>query len=75
MRPRKQRAKPSNGKKVRLIRVMEGKYAVNIKDVARLMRLRLRQARYYVSVLTKEGRIYVRYKQDRYNYYALRRGK
>jgi len=55
--------------------VLQGKYAVNIKDVARLMRLRVRQARYYVGVLTKEGKIYVRYKQDRYNYYALRRGK
>lgn len=57
------------------MRVMAGKYAVNVKDVARLMRLRIRQARYYISVLTKEGKIYVRYKQDRYNYYALRRGK
>jgi hypothetical protein len=69
------KSKPSNGKKMRLIRVLQGKYAVNIKDVARLMRLRVRQARYYVGVLTKEGKIYVRYKQDRYNYYALRRGK
>lgn len=57
------------------MRVMAGKYAINVKDVARLMRLRIRQARYYISVLTKEGKIYVRYKQDRYNYYALRRGK
>ncbi len=75
MKSRRPRAKPSNGKKMRLVRVLHGKYAVNIKDIARLMRLRLRQARYYVSVLTKEGKIYVRYKQDRYNYYALRRGK
>jgi predicted transcriptional regulator of viral defense system len=69
------KSKPSNGKKLRLIRVLGGKYAVNVKDVAKLMRVRIRQARYYISVLTKEGKIYVRYKQDRYNYYALRRGK
>jgi predicted ArsR family transcriptional regulator len=75
MKNRRPRAKPSNGKKLRLIRVLGGKYAVNVKDVAKLMRIRIRQARYYISVLTKEGKIYVRYKQDRYNYYALRRGK
>ncbi len=75
MKSRRPRAKPSNGKKMRLVRVLHGKYAVNVKEIARLMRLRLRQARYYVGVLTKEGKIYVRYKQDRYNYYALRRSK
>jgi hypothetical protein len=69
------KSKPSEGKKLRLIRVLSGKYAVNIKDVARLMRLQLRQAKYYIGVLRKEGKVYVRYKQDRFNYYALRRGK
>jgi hypothetical protein len=69
------KSKPSEGKKLRLLRILDGKYAVNIKDVARLMRLQLRQAKYYIGVLRKEGKVYVRYKQDRYNYYALRRSR
>lgn len=69
------KSKPSNGKKLRLIRILDRRYAVNIKDVARLMRLQLRQAKYYIGLLRKEGKVYVRYKQDRFNYYALRRGK
>lgn len=69
------KSKLSEGKKLRLIRILDRRYAINIKDVARLMKLQLRQARYYVGVLAKEGKIYVRYKQNRYNYYALRRSK
>jgi hypothetical protein len=75
MKTRQPKSKPSDGKKLRLIRVLDRRYAVNIKDVARLMRLQLRQAKYYIGVLRKEGKVYVRYKQDRFNYYALRRGK
>jgi hypothetical protein len=75
MKNRQTKSKPSDGKKLRLIRVLDRRYAVNIKDVARLMRLQLRQAKYYIGVLRKEGKVYVRYKQDRFNYYALRRGK
>ena len=74
MKPRT-KSKPSDGKKLRLIRILDRRYAVNIKDVARLMKLQLRQAKYYIGVLREEGRVYVRYKQDRFNYYALRRGK
>jgi len=69
------KSKPSEGKKLRLIRILDRRYAVNIKDVARLMRLQLRQAKYYIGLLREEGKVYVRYKQDRFNYYALRRGK
>jgi hypothetical protein len=69
------KSKPSDGKKLRLIRAMSGMYALNVKQIARLMRLQLRQTQYYVAVLRKEGKLYVRYKQDRFNYYALRRGK
>ena len=75
MKSRQIKSKPSDGKKLRLIRMLGRRYAVNIKDVARLMRLQLRQAKYYIGVLRKEGKVYVRYKQDRFNYYALRRGK
>jgi hypothetical protein len=75
MKSRQTKSKPSDGKKLRLIRMLDRRYAVNIKDVARLMRLQLRQAKYYIGVLRKEGKVYVRYKQDRFNYYALRRGK
>jgi hypothetical protein len=75
MKSRQIKSKPSDGKKLRLIRMLDRRYAVNIKDVARLMRLQLRQAKYYIGVLRKEGKVYVRYKQDRFNYYALRRGK
>ncbi len=75
MKSQRPRAKPSNGKKLRLIRAMDRRYAVNVKDIARLLKLQARQARYYIKVLTDEGKIYVRYKQNRYNYYALRRSK
>jgi DNA-binding transcriptional ArsR family regulator len=54
---------------------MDRRYAVNVKDIARLLKLQSRQARYYIKVLTDEGKIYVRYKQNRYNYYALRRSE
>jgi hypothetical protein len=69
------KSKPSDGKKLRLIRILDRRYAINIKDVARLMKLQVRQAKYYVGVLREEGKVYVRYKQNRYNYYALRRSK
>jgi predicted ArsR family transcriptional regulator len=69
------KSKPSDGKKLRLIRILDRRYAVNIKDVARLMKLQVRQAKYYIGVLREEGKVYVRYKQNRYNYYALRRSK
>lgn len=67
--------KPSEGKKLRLIRVMVGMYALNVNEIAKLMRLQLRQTKYYIGVLRKEDKLYVRYKQNRFNYYALRRGK
>lgn len=69
------KSKPSNGKKLRLLRVMQGMYALNVKQIAKLMRLQLRQTKYYIGVLRKEDKLYVRYKEDRFNYYALRRGK
>jgi hypothetical protein len=67
--------KPSEGKKLRLMRVMAGMYALNVNEIAKLMRLQLRQTKYYIGVLRKEDKLYVRYKQNRFNYYALRRGK
>lgn len=69
------KSKPSDGKKLRLIRILDRRYAINIKDVARLMKLQVRQAKYYIGLLREEGKVYVRYKQARYNYYALRRSE
>lgn len=68
------RARPSDAKLVRLTRVLQGKYAVSVKDVARIMRVSHRQAQRYVARLQEENIIFLKYRQ-RYNYYALRRNK
>jgi Mn-dependent DtxR family transcriptional regulator len=68
------RACPSNARLVRLTRILQGKYAVSVKDVARIMKVSVVQARRYVSRLEEQGIIFLKYRK-RYNYYAIRRGK
>jgi Mn-dependent DtxR family transcriptional regulator len=69
------RAKPSDGRSLRLTRVLQGKYAVSVKDVARIMKVSHRQAQRYVEKLQQEGVIFVKYKKQRSNFYAIRRNK
>jgi Mn-dependent DtxR family transcriptional regulator len=66
--------KSSDGRLMRLTRILQGKYAVSVKDVARIMRVSHRQAQRYVARLQEEDIIFLKYRQ-RYNYYAIRRGK
>lgn len=68
------RAKPSDGVAMQLIRKLQGKYAVSITQVARMLKLSHRQAHRYVLQLENEGVIVLRYRQ-RCNYYALRRSE
>jgi hypothetical protein len=66
------RSKPSDGKMLRLKRVLAGKYAVSIQDIARYLRVGERQAYRYLEPLIEEGHVYLRYRQ-RCHYYSLRR--
>ena len=68
------RACPSDAKLVRLARILQGKYAVSVKDVARIMRVSHRQAHRYVARLQEQGIIFLKYRK-RYNYYAIERKK
>jgi len=69
------RSRPTDGTARRLTRILTGKYAVSIKDVARLLGVSHRHAERYVSRLQAEGIIFLRYRQQRYNYYSIRRNK
>lgn len=67
-----QRSRPSDGIKRKLLKLLQGKYAMSVKDVARNLRISDRHAWRYISSLEAEGEIYLRYRQ-RFNYYSLRR--
>jgi len=67
-----ERSRPSDGIKRKLLRLMQSKYAMSVKDVARNLRISDRHAWRYISRLEAEGLIYLRYRQ-RFNYYSLRR--
>jgi predicted ArsR family transcriptional regulator len=69
------RTRPSDGKLVRLTRVLETKYALSIRDVARIMRVSRATAVRYMTRLEEAGVVFVKYKQRRYNYYAIRRNE
>jgi predicted ArsR family transcriptional regulator len=70
-----EKSKSSEGKRVRLIRILEGKYAVTVKDICKLMHLKETQVRWYINSLLEEGKVYVKYTKGRLIHYALRRGK
>lgn len=69
------RSRPTDGTARRLTRILHGKYAVSVKDVARLLRISDRHAWRFIDRLVKEGIIELRYRQRRYNYYSVRRDK
>ena len=69
------RAKPTDGKMVRLTRLLETRYAVSVRDVARIMKVSHITAMRYVIRLQNEGFIFLKYRQRRFNYYAIRRNK
>lgn len=71
---KKPRSKPTDGTTVRLTRILKGKYAVSVKDVARILRISDRHAWRFISRLEAQGVIELRYRQ-RYNYYSVRRNK
>ena len=67
-----ERSRASEGKRRRLLRIIAGKYAMSVRDVARNLRITQRHAWRYISELEAEGKIYLRYRQ-KFNYYSLRR--
>lgn len=69
------RAKPTDGKMMRLTRLLETRYAVSVRDVARIMKVSHITAMRYVIRLQNEGVIFLKYRQRRFNYYAIRRNK
>ena len=71
---KKPRSKPTDGTTVRLMRILKGKYAVSVKDVARILHISDRHAWRFINRLEAEGVIELRYRQ-RYNYYSVRRDK
>jgi len=68
------RAKPTDGTARKLLRIMHGKYAMSVHDVARNLKISPRHAWRFINRLEAEGLIYLRYRQ-RFNYYSLRRTK
>jgi hypothetical protein len=68
------RSRPTDGTTARLTRILKGKYAVSVKDIARLLRISERHAWRFISRLEAQGVIELRYRQ-RYNYYSVRRDK
>jgi len=68
-----QRSKPTDGTARRLKRIWDGKYAMSVRDVARNLHISERHAWRFISKLEEEDVIYLRYRQNRYNYYSLKR--
>lgn len=70
------RSRPTDGTARRLTRILQSRYAVSIKEVARMLHISDRHAWRFVDRLVKEGVIELRYRQRRYNYYSvIRRNK
>jgi len=65
------RTLPSDANKVRLMRMLEGKYAFTTKDVARWLKVKKDQATFYVNELQTEGKIAFSYKLRNLNYYKV----
>ena len=66
------RAQPSDANIGRLIRTIGERYAVCADDVQHILKVKPRQAWYYIHRLQDEGVIYLRYQERRRNYYSLR---
>jgi hypothetical protein len=65
------RTLPSDANKVRLMRMLEGKYAFSTKDVARWLKVQKDQACAYVNDLQMEGKIAFSHKLRNLNYYKV----
>ncbi len=66
------RSRPTDGTTRKLLRIMQGKYAMSVLDVARNLKISERHAWRFIDRLVNEGKIYLRYRHQR-NYYSLRR--
>lgn len=66
------RSKPTDGTQRKLMRIMSGKYAMSVMDVARNLRISERHAWRFLAALEERGVIYLRYRYRR-NYYSLTR--
>jgi len=62
---------PSDANKVRLMRMLDGKYAFTTKDVARWLKIKKDRACDYVNELQMEGKIAFSYKLRNLNYYKV----
>jgi DNA-binding Lrp family transcriptional regulator len=69
------RSRPTDGTTRRLARILQSRYAVSIKQVARMLNISERHAVRFIDRLVKEGVIELRYRERRYNYYSVRRDK
>lgn len=67
------RSKPSDGKRLRLLRFVRSRYAVCVADVCAFLRVGRRQAWRYIGRLQQEGLIYPRYRRGNTTYYSQRR--
>jgi Mn-dependent DtxR family transcriptional regulator len=65
------RTLPSDAVKVRLMRILENKYAFSTKDVARWLKVKKDRACDYVNELQMEGKIAFSYKLRNLNYYKV----
>lgn len=66
------RAQPSDAKIGRLIRAMQEHFAVSVDDVGDILRVKPRQAWFYIDKLRSDGVIYLRYREDNRKFYSLR---
>jgi hypothetical protein len=66
------RAQPSDANIGRLIRSIGDHFAVCVDDVQHILKIKPRQAWYYIHRLQDEGVIYLRYRENRRKYYSLR---
>jgi Mn-dependent DtxR family transcriptional regulator len=69
------RTLPSDANKVRLMRMLDGKYAFSTKDVARWLKVKKDRACDYVNDLQMEGKIVFSYKLRNLNYYKVVRNE
>jgi len=65
------RTLPSDANKVRLMRMLDGKYAFSTKDVARWLNVKKDRACDYINDLQLEGKIVFSYRLKNLNYYKV----
>jgi hypothetical protein len=55
--------------------MLEGKYAVTVKEISKMLKLGKTRTKWYVAELKRDDVIYTRYKTGNTAHYALRREK